>query len=653
MAGRSSCLRDFGGEGSKTWEIRALFWVLIYCLLCLQTGSRVGARCPLSSAQRIRKSISGSGSRAVGGTDKMVGTPPDGVVWVSRAVGTRRGGVLGRIREARRALGFGLRGGRGTFDAAGTDPATPVMDASAVASSSEGGEAYRRVDAGGALGYHTSSRRQSRRPSRTTLASISSRASRASQFSPSPQKIHNPHLTPVNQGSGQDDPTPPEFSKKYPSKPSPSPSSTGVRSNEHVVIIGGGLAGLSVALHLLKMDPAINLQIWDENPEVGVGGASAAAAGLIHPFNPRGGKLWMGDLAFDKAIALIKHVEREAGVGVFSDGRAVSDTSSVSVAVSDTSSVPFAKTPTNTSNENRGPSEFPSHSPNVTERQRNRREVASGILRLALNPKQERDYRKASEKFPDEAVFLEPSEVFSMHLNAPNDTRGGLHIKDARSVEPPRYLRAMWKACQKTNRVSWAHKKISDVNKDTFLDAKKEGLLIGHVVICIGAGVCGLSGLPFHLPITPCRGQNVLFEIAEGQDSRDYPTAPIDTKGERATGAMGVPAKDFPARSQMDIPVISGRYLVPLLSRNSDDDGNNHYGYRLLGGATFENDGNPFREPSQERAVQDLEPHLKKLYPSLFKSHVAVKAIAGVRALPDRTENGSIPLTLRSNHLCA
>eukprot|EP00954_Amorphochlora_amoebiformis_P009705 754877-Amorphochlora_amoeboformis.AAC.1 len=266
MAGRSSCLRDFGGEGSKTWEIRALFWVLIYCLLCLQTGSRVGARCPLSSAQRIRKSISGSGSRAVGGTDKMVGTPPDGVVWVSRAVGTRRGGVLGRIREARRALGFGLRGGRGTFDAAGTDPATPVMDASAVASSSEGGEAYRRVDAGGALGYHTSSRRQSRRPSRTTLASISSRASRASQFSPSPQKIHNPHLTPVNQGSGQDDPTPPEFSKKYPSKPSPSPSSTGVRSNEHVVIIGGGLAGLSVALHLLKMDPAINLQIWDENP---------------------------------------------------------------------------------------------------------------------------------------------------------------------------------------------------------------------------------------------------------------------------------------------------------------------------------------------------------------------------------------------------
>lgn len=54
-------------------------------------------------------------------------------------------------------------------------------------------------------------------------------------------------------------------------------SCEGVRS-QSVAIVGGGLAGLSTAFHLLKKDPDTSITIFDTKSP-GLGGASSVAGG--------------------------------------------------------------------------------------------------------------------------------------------------------------------------------------------------------------------------------------------------------------------------------------------------------------------------------------------------------------------------------------
>ena len=55
-------------------------------------------------------------------------------------------------------------------------------------------------------------------------------------------------------------------------------SSPLTRQYAKVAIVGGGLAGLSTAYHLLSKEPTVDITIWDET-SVGAGGASAVAGG--------------------------------------------------------------------------------------------------------------------------------------------------------------------------------------------------------------------------------------------------------------------------------------------------------------------------------------------------------------------------------------
>ena len=55
-----------------------------------------------------------------------------------------------------------------------------------------------------------------------------------------------------------------------------------------IAVLGGGLAGLGTAAHLLlEAESTLRaLHVFDQAPP-GEGGASAVAAGLLHPFTPR------------------------------------------------------------------------------------------------------------------------------------------------------------------------------------------------------------------------------------------------------------------------------------------------------------------------------------------------------------------------------
>jgi len=68
-------------------------------------------------------------------------------------------------------------------------------------------------------------------------------------------------------------------------------STLALHSPSHISIVGGGLAGLSTAYHFLsKVDSTeagASVTIYDKY-DVGEGGASAVAGGLLHPLSPRG-----------------------------------------------------------------------------------------------------------------------------------------------------------------------------------------------------------------------------------------------------------------------------------------------------------------------------------------------------------------------------
>lgn len=68
-------------------------------------------------------------------------------------------------------------------------------------------------------------------------------------------------------------------------------------------VVGGGFAGLATAYHLAAFGSDVT--IFDPN-EVGTGGSSAVAAGLLHPLTARGKLIWKGEEGLAASKELIE-----------------------------------------------------------------------------------------------------------------------------------------------------------------------------------------------------------------------------------------------------------------------------------------------------------------------------------------------------------
>jgi FAD dependent oxidoreductase len=77
----------------------------------------------------------------------------------------------------------------------------------------------------------------------------------------------------------------------------------GERFTCHILFTTACISGLATAYHLVRGGAAVT--VFDEQP-VGQGGASAVAAGMLHPLTPRGKLIWKGAEGLAAANQLIE-----------------------------------------------------------------------------------------------------------------------------------------------------------------------------------------------------------------------------------------------------------------------------------------------------------------------------------------------------------
>lgn len=205
----------------------------------------------------------------------------------------------------------------------------------------------------------------------------------------------------------------------------------------------------------------------------GEAGATAAAAGLLHPFTPRvKKKCWHSKKAVPAAEHLIEQAQAHA------DGPLL---------------------------------------------------VRSGILRLALDKRALEDYAIAARRYPQEVKFWDAAAVAA---NCPTATHvPAAFLPQGAVVHVANYTRALAAACDASGRVEWRRTAVSDVrpllgihDDDGGANASDDKSEFDAVVVANGAAVRALQGLA-NVPVTPCRGQNVRY--AATSDLTIAPPFPI------------------------------------------------------------------------------------------------------------------------------
>jgi len=230
----------------------------------------------------------------------------------------------------------------------------------------------------------------------------------------------------------------------------------------NVAIVGGGLAGLSTAFHLLQKSASLHrrtprITIIDKNPP-GNGGASSVAGGLLHPFSPSGKVVHMGIEGLQLSNALIDTAQK--------------------------------------------------YSPECVTR--------DCLYRLALNEKHVTQLQKTANSYPEYATWLMSSDIEDQ-CGTPSSLGGILLKNGCKIIHVPSYLQGLWAACQHlSDAAEWS---IEDNPALSWKDRLSE---FDAVILSAGSGLIHDSILPqdrIHLPAMLVRGQSIKMNLKDDMSS--------------------------------------------------------------------------------------------------------------------------------------
>ena len=298
-----------------------------------------------------------------------------------------------------------------------------------------------------------------------------------------------------------------------------------------VCVVGGGFAGASLAFHVIEeanaRGRAIDVTLVDA---VGVaGGASGVAAGLLHPYTPRGKTVWRGDEGVREAKRMIDAAQRaEEGLDVTGVERCDDADGGWRDSVGR----------------------------NTGERRRERVANAPGIVRPARSAKQGRDFKRhveADDAFArclttEETVAMCPGLAFTEDVleeerEGDEGCAGALYIPNGVIVDAPRYLSALWDAsvvlASRGAAGTRARLRISKVERveDLFEE-------FDQVALCCGAAVASLFDYE-KIPIQLQGGHVLELKPKEGLDVGILGTTYVAPLG--TARAMVGPTKEYAA----------------------------------------------------------------------------------------------------------
>lgn len=221
----------------------------------------------------------------------------------------------------------------------------------------------------------------------------------------------------------------------------------------NVGIIGGGLAGLATAFHLIEKKPSVNLTIIDKALP-GEGGASSVAGGLLHPLTPRGKLAFLGIEGVEASKALVE------------------------------SAAEFKK--------------------DIV--------LRDEIYRVALNDKHESALKGAASSHPEFCEWLDTHEL--EWDTSSSSVLGALRIHGSgcNVIHVPSYLEGLWSACESRGpgeRI-WAL-------EENCNDWKERLSEFDAVVLSAGAGLFQDAVVKQEMPVQLVRGQSIELNLRNKQ----------------------------------------------------------------------------------------------------------------------------------------
>ena len=365
-------------------------------------------------------------------------------------------------------------------------------------------------------------------------------------------------------------------------------------------IIGGGLSGLATAAAFASR--GFGVLIIDASGEPGRAPASSAAAGLLDPLTPKGKLMWQGLQAFDSARKLL-----DAAAAIEQQH----------------STLPPLYRVAGTVHVPRG------------------RKDAAALREAAMQHTASEECNRLGIAFVDSAAphgiassaTAVPAEVASLARSGACPD-GALYCGCGLLVDVPRYLCQLWKHVLVTAPAAmWSCQRSPD--------SLRLAAAFDCVVLAAGAG-CLMIDETRHLPIDLCRGQVLEYALGAmvGTDPASAAACPLPPP----------PSETLASLLSLTVGLTGAVYLLPMASADNCASSGT-YGRRWLGGGTHEpcTDAEQRSPADLAHATEALHPGLVGLFPPLAAAGSPVCVRAGVRAMPPRSPEGSVPLAGRAH----